>query len=78
VQRVKLPLHLTKAVASVMPESGRSLLPVPLALALDWAAEHPDFTPQRTGTEWLGEILERLRSEEEDVLQPESREPGSL
>jgi Fe-S-cluster containining protein len=76
VRRIKLPLHLTKAVASVMPESGRSLLPVPLVLALGWAAEHPDFGPQRTGPEWLGEILERLRSEEEDVLQPESPEPG--
>jgi len=33
---------------------------VPLILALEWAAEHPDDQPRRTGPEWLRELFQHL------------------
>jgi hypothetical protein len=78
--RVRLPLRLMTAVARFMPELDppRFVLPVPLILALDWADDNPDVSPPRTGIEWLGEIVNRLRIYEEGLPQPESERTGTV
>lgn len=79
VHRVRLPLRLVTAVARSMPDLDPPgfVLPVPLALALDWADDHPDLSPPRTGPEWLRMILDRLRTCERGVLRPESAGTGT-
>jgi Fe-S-cluster containining protein len=74
VRGVKLPLQLVTVVARFMPELDppQFVLPVALILALDWADDHVDVSPLRTGLEWLRAILDRLRTCEEGISRPQS------
>jgi Fe-S-cluster containining protein len=61
VARLPLPVRMGPAIGTFVPGPPRFVLPVPLALALEWAEAHPDEEPRRTGPEWVRELLDRLR-----------------
>ncbi|ROZ62574.1 YkgJ family cysteine cluster protein [Ramlibacter sp. WS9] len=62
VERVQLPLQLFNAMARWQaPQKGPFLEQwVPLVLALEWAALHPDEPPSKTGLELLRELLSQV------------------
>ncbi len=62
VQRVNIPLPVFNAVARWQMPSGEHLLErwVPLILAPEWAATHPDDIPPKPGVELLRELLDLL------------------
>lgn len=63
VQRVLLPLRVFNAVARWQVPPAEHFLErwVPLILAPEWAAAHPDDPPPRPGPELLRELLDHLR-----------------
>ncbi len=63
VRRVRLPVRVFNAVARWRVPPSEHFLErwVPLILADEWAAAHPDEPPTRTGPELLRELLEHLR-----------------
>ncbi len=65
VQRVRLPLRVFNAVArwQVPPQEHFLERWVPLILALEWAAAHPDDPPPKPGLALLQELLAHLGSE---------------
>ncbi len=65
IRRVALPVRMFNAVARWQPPTtaeGSDVQErwVPLVLALDWAAAHPDDTPAQPGPELLRELLGAL------------------
>jgi Fe-S-cluster containining protein len=64
VDRVKLPLYLFNAVARWQaPQHGHFLEQwVPLVLAPDWAALHPEEAPTLTGLELLQDLLSQVNA----------------
>lgn len=63
IEPVPLPLKLWRELAR-FDDTGREepfLRWVPLVLAPEWAAQHPDTATPRPGPEWLGPILEKIR-----------------
>lgn len=64
VERVALPLHLFNAVARWQaPPDGHFLEQwVPLILAPEWAARHPDEVPVKTGLALLQDLLAQVNA----------------
>jgi Fe-S-cluster containining protein len=64
VRRVRLPLRVFNAVArwQVPPQEHFLERWVPLILAPEWAAAHPDDPPPKPGPELLRELLDHLGS----------------
>lgn len=64
VELVPLPLHLFNAVArwQVAPQGHFLERWLPLTLAPEWAAAHPDEPPPRPGLELLQELLSRVNA----------------
>jgi Fe-S-cluster containining protein len=64
VDRVQLPLYLFNAVARWQaPQQGHFLEQwVPLVLAPDWAALHPEAAPTKTGLELLRDLLSQVNA----------------
>jgi Fe-S-cluster containining protein len=62
VQRVNIPLPVFNAVARWQMPPGEHLLErwVPLVIAPEWAATHPDDIPPKPGVELLRELLNLL------------------
>lgn len=58
VQCVAIPGSVSQAVRTLA--FTREMNWVPLILAVDWAAEHPDQTPARPGPEWLQAVFQQL------------------
>ena len=75
---VLLPASVWDAVAAVDQEPGAERLPwQPLILALDWAREHPEKPPSRTGPQLLAAILEEI-GRRADARSNEEADPGGL
>jgi Fe-S-cluster containining protein len=66
IEWVKLPAKLWTVVARFdpAPPAARFVRWVPLVLAPEWAANHPDESPERPGPEWLRELLQRVTGKE--------------
>lgn len=64
VRRVRLPLRVFNAVARWQVPPPEHFLErwVPLILAPEWAAAHPDDPPPKPGPELLRELLDHLRT----------------
>jgi Fe-S-cluster containining protein len=62
VHCVPLPMKVSQAVLALEGRSpdDRFLSWVPLTLAPEWAAEHPEGPPERTGPEWVRLILSEM------------------
>jgi Fe-S-cluster containining protein len=62
VRIVKLPFRVMSALARFDPVArpAKHIRWVPLVLALDWAAEHPDETPPRPGAELVRELFQHV------------------
>jgi Fe-S-cluster containining protein len=62
VRCVPLPIKVSRAALRLDdPEPGARHVPwVPLALAPDWAADHPEGPAERTGPEWAHLILAEM------------------
>jgi hypothetical protein len=62
VHCVPLPMKVSRAALRLEePGLGERVVPwVPLTLAPDWAAEHPEGPPGRTGSEWAQLILAEM------------------
>ncbi|MBL8207690.1 MAG: YkgJ family cysteine cluster protein [Blastocatellia bacterium] len=58
VQCVVLPGSVSRIVQTLTATRGVNWLP--LVLALDWAAAHPDQSPARSGPEWLQIVFQQL------------------
>jgi Fe-S-cluster containining protein len=65
VEGVKLPVRLTEVLARLPGSSTAGASPrVVLALALEWAANHPGVSPARPGPEWVTRLLKLLSGRE--------------
>ena len=61
VRRVTLAAKVSTALTRMGRDPATELTRwVPLILAMEWAEEHPDDLPQRSGPEWLREFFQRL------------------
>lgn len=62
VRIVNLPLRVTSALPRFDADAptAKQIRWVPLVLALEWAAEHPDETPPRPGTELARELFRHV------------------
>lgn len=64
VRIVKLPFRVMSALARFDAPTGAHIRWVPLVLALEWAAEHPDETVARPGPELVRELFEHVADRE--------------
>jgi Fe-S-cluster containining protein len=66
VRIVKLPFRVMSALTRFDPVAppAEHIRWVPLVLAPEWAAEHPDETPPRPGPELVRELFERVAERE--------------
>jgi Fe-S-cluster containining protein len=66
VRIVKLPFRVMSALARFDPVTppAKHIRWVPLVLALEWAAEHPDETPPRPGPELVRELFQHVADRE--------------
>jgi Fe-S-cluster containining protein len=61
IEMVPLPARLSGTLARFPDPKGDSRGSwVPLVLALEWAAAHPDESPRRPGPEWVALLFEKL------------------
>jgi Fe-S-cluster containining protein len=70
VHMVKLPFRVMSALARFDPVAppAEHIRWVPLVLALEWAAEHPDETPPRPGTELVRDLFQHVADRENAQL----------
>jgi Fe-S-cluster containining protein len=66
VRMVKLPFRVMSALARFDADSAtdKQIRWVPLVLALEWAAEHPDETVPRPGAELARELFQHVAEQE--------------
>lgn len=69
VSLVKLPFRVMSALArfDAGPPTAEHIRWVPLVLALEWAAEHPDETAPRPGSELARELFQHVADQKEDA-----------
>ena len=72
VKSVRLPLRVGPALAEfqVIDSAPHLVRWVPLVLALEWGATHPDPPPERTGPDLLGQFMRNLTGKEPPVTPP--------
>ncbi len=77
VKSVHLPMRVAPALAlfSTLEVAPQFVRWVPLVLALEWAAEHPDPPAVQTGPELLGEFLEHLTGQQIPAPQVSASSP---
>ena len=76
IDRVPLPGKVSVALNRMASQPDRPAARarwVPLSLALDWAADHPDNLAPRPGPQWVSELLEHLTGQ---TIVPPPLPPG--
>jgi Fe-S-cluster containining protein len=79
VKSVRLPLRVGKALAEfeVIESTPKLVRWVPLVLALEWGATHPDPHAERTGLEVFGQFMQNLTGKQASAT-PASGGDGSV
>lgn len=78
VHRVPLPMEVWPAMAQLdgPADDANYLRWVPLVVAPEWAAAHPDEPTPRPGMQWLKELTQHLAGQHTATRDPSSNERG--
>jgi Fe-S-cluster containining protein len=75
VRRVALAAKVSTALTRMGRDPSTAQVRwIPLTLALEWADDHPDDLPRRTGPEWLREFFQRLTGQDIPAPKPTAKE----
>ena len=57
LSQIPLPIYASRGLRNIAPSNNLKKGFLPMVFALDWATQHPEEFPEKTGEEWLSDFF---------------------